>query len=197
MADTPSVGAVRCYTGGGFYSTNFLSCQTGFSHGTAVAEAFHDMAPNATFYLATYITKGDLQAAVQWMVQQGVRVINISQSLEWDGPGDGTSPYSDSPLKAVDAAVAGGAVVTISTGNHGNKAWFGPWQDRNADGRLEFDSSLNDLSCVFADASELVTVELRWQDSWGGATRDLDLELYDWYRGIKVDELRCASRPRG
>lgn len=183
VADMPSVGGARCYTGGGFYTTSFPSCQTGSNHGTAVAESIHDFAPSATYYLANPISNGDVQNAVQWMTQQGVRVINMSLSKNWDGPGDGTSPYADSPLKAVDAAIAGGAMVTISSGNYGKAAWFGPWQDSNADGFLDLASG---RTCLAAFSLEFIAVELRWQDSWGGATRDLDMGLYRFATGTLV-----------
>ena len=188
LADTPSVAGVRCYTAGGSYTetTNPSSCQNASNHGTAVAETLHDVAPAATFYLADIVSPGDFHSAVSWMTQQGVRVINVSLSFDWDGPGDGTSPFADSPLEAVDAAVAGGAVVTISNGNYGTAAWFGPWQDGNADHYLEFRST-DRFACVNAGASATISLELRWQDTCTGASRDLDLELWNDSSKMKVD----------
>ena len=37
----------------------------------------------------------------------------------WSGPGDGTSPYSNSSLRTVDAAVAGGITWVNAAGNFG------------------------------------------------------------------------------
>ena len=188
LADTPSVAGVRCYTAGGSYTetTNPSSCQNASDHGTAVAETLHDVAPAATFYLADIVSPGDFLDAVSWMTQQGVRVINVSLSFDWDGPGDGTSPFSDSPLKAVDTAVAGGALVSLSNGNYGTAAWFGPWQDGNADNYLEFRST-DRFACFDAGASATISLELRWQDTWTGAARDLDLELWNSSTNVKVD----------
>jgi hypothetical protein len=185
-ADAPSLGGVRCYVGGGDYYPTLSYCEADSDHGTAVAEAAHDIAPGATFYIANPYSLGDLHDAVQWMLQQGVRVINMSLAYDWDGPGNGTSPYADSPLKAVDAAVAGGAIVTISSGNYGQAAWFGPWQDADGDQLLDFAVG-EPLTCLTAAAGERVTVEVRWQDVWGGASRDLDLWLYDYYGGMIAD----------
>ena len=42
------------------------------------------------------------------MIEHDVDIINMSMHWSWSGPGDGTSPYSNSPLKSVDTAVTGG-----------------------------------------------------------------------------------------
>jgi subtilisin family serine protease len=97
-SELPAPAAVRCYVYVGVYSTNLADCQTWSSHGTAVAETIIDVAPQATLYLATPLSQLDLQNSVLWMASQGVHVINMSLSWSWDGPGDGTSPYTDSPL---------------------------------------------------------------------------------------------------
>ena len=89
------------------------------SHGTLVAEAVVDIGPEVSLYIATPWSPGDLQTATDWMVSQGVSVIVHSAAYEYDGPGDGTSPFSDSPLRAVDRAVAGGSVWVNSAGNEG------------------------------------------------------------------------------
>ena len=178
-ADAPSLGGIRCYTGWGSYYSTLSYCEVDSNHGTAVAEAAHDMAPGATFYIAKTMTQGDVHAAVQWMLQQGVRVINMSFAYPWDGPGNGTSPFPDSPLKAVDIAVAGGAVVTVSSGNYGESSWFGPWQDWDVDQYLQF-TPQSESTCAYVTLGETMSVELRWDDAWGGATRDLDLELWHW-----------------
>ena len=41
------------------------------------------------------------------MTDHDLDIINHSVGWIWSGPGDGTSPYSNSPLRTVDAAVAG------------------------------------------------------------------------------------------
>ena len=58
------------------------------------------------------------------MTDQGVDVINHSMGWFFDGPGDGTSPYSVSPLKAVDLAVNRGIVWVNSAGNDARTTWF-------------------------------------------------------------------------
>src|SRR5689334_12765399 len=103
-AEVPAPKGVRCYTGVGAFSSNLSACETGEAHGTAVTEAVVDIAPGVEIYLANPISGLDLLATVQWMASQGVKVINYSVGAGYEGPGDGTSPYSDSQLKSVDAA---------------------------------------------------------------------------------------------
>ena len=75
-----------------------------------------DIAPEASLYIAAPLSPGDLQTATDWMVSQGVSVIASGVVFNFDGPGDGTSPFSDSPLKTVDRAVSGGAVWVNASG---------------------------------------------------------------------------------
>ena len=61
-------------------------------HGSAVTEAIYDFAPEATYYIAHVESIGDMAAAADWMIDNGVDVINMSMGASFDGPGDGTSP---------------------------------------------------------------------------------------------------------
>ena len=65
----------------------------GSSHGTVVAESVMDIAPDVTsLYISDPQSPGDLRDAVDWMISEGVSVINHSRTWLFDGPGDGTSP---------------------------------------------------------------------------------------------------------
>ena len=59
-------------------------------HGTEVAQIVHDMAPEAELYLVNFGDELDLDAAVKWLIAQGVHVINHSVGWSNAGPGDGT-----------------------------------------------------------------------------------------------------------
>ena len=78
------------------------------------------------------------------MTTEGVRIINFSQRVIWDGPGDGTSPYSDSPLKAVDSAVSNGALFVAAAGNHGESSNFRSFVDQNGNNFGEFPAGTDD-----------------------------------------------------
>ena len=158
----PNVVA-RCYTDVGAYSSNLADCEaseplpdfnqcpggeSGTVHGTAVAEAVIDIAPDATLYISNPFSRGDLQNTVNWMADEGVQVINYSVGYIYDGPGDGTSPYSESPLNTVDQAVDGDIIWLNASGNSADTTWFGTYSDPDGDGLLGFNSS-NDETLDF------------------------------------------------
>ncbi len=177
--ELPSPVAVRCYTAVGTFSSTLASCETDSVHGSAVAEAVMDVSPNATLYIANPISGGDFQATASWMVSQGVQVINLSAGSTWDGPGDGTSPFSNSLLKAVDTAVAGGILWVNAAGNSALDNWFGGYADANSNGWIEFALNGDEVNGVQLTAGQEFLGQARWQDSWGNAATNLDLYLYD------------------
>ena len=177
----PSTVQARCYTDVGKFTQFLVSCANhilGNDHGTLVAEAVIDIAPEVSLYIATPRSLGDLQTATDWMVSQGVSVIVHSVTHEYEGPGDGTSPFNDSPLRAVDRAVEGGSIWVNSAGNDGQKTWFGPPVNSDGDTWINFNGSDEGID-IKLEAGDEIRVQLRWEDGWGGATRDLDLLVYD------------------
>ena len=189
--ELPSSVQARCYTDAGRFTSNVADCGNailGDNHGTLLAEAVMDIAPEASLYIATVWSLGDLQTATDWMVSQGVSVIASGVVFNFDGPGDGTSPFSDSPLKTVDRAVAGGAIWVNGAGNYGQRTWFGTYSIVNVDGTkyVAFNGSdvFNDIALEVGD---VITVQLRWEDSWSGANRDFDLLIWDFATSTIVD----------
>ena len=180
-AELPANITARCYTGLGTYTSNIEDCDEtgtrgGNIHGTGVAEALLDMAPDAQLYIAQPDSKADLRNTMNWMASQGVQVINFSVGYLFDGPGDGSSPLSISPLNTVDEAVRQGIVWASAAGNSGEDSWYGPFKDSNGDGWHEFQADSTD-PCNSVALGGNVTIQLRWQDDWGNATRDLDLQI--------------------
>ncbi len=176
--ELPSSIIGRCYVDLGSFTANLQHCETRNSHGVAVAESLVDVAPGVTLYIGNPSSKLDFNNTIAWMVEQGVKVINLSAVWPWDGPGDGSSPASDSPLRAVNTAVAGGAVFVTSAGNEGEATWFGGWNDSDGDGLHQFSGPAEDNG-VYLVAGERLRLQLRWQDSWLAAITDLDLSLYN------------------
>ncbi len=176
--ELPAPAGVRCYTELGLFTEDLVDCEGGSAHGTAVAESLVDVAPEATFYLASPRSLGDLQSAVDWMVSQGVSVIVQAETYSLDGPGDGTSPFSISPLRTVDRAVAGGVIWVAPAGNSARGTWFGGLSDADGDGFIDFVEG-DELNRMSLDTGDLIHIDLRWDDRWGGATRDLDLYFTD------------------
>ena len=139
--ELPAKVVGRCYTDIGVFTSNLSACDNDeqSKHGTGVAESLMDIAPEVSLYIANAGTKGDLQSAADWMIAEGVSVINTSLVWTFDGPGDGTSPFSFSPLKAVDRAVDGGVVWVTSAGNDAQGTWFGaprPFSSRTRVGQV-------------------------------------------------------------
>ena len=192
--ELPATDRARCYTDIGRFTTNLADCETGKAddiHGTAVVESLVDIAPQVDLYIGHPVSQGDLQAIADWMVSEGVSVINYSVVWTFDGPGDGTSPYSSSPLRTVDRAVAGGVVWVNGAGNAAESTWFksGSSLTLDSDGLVEF-APLDISNCFVIYPGTSFTAQLRWDDDWGGANRDLDLLLWD----TRIEAFVRASR---
>ena len=121
-------------------SSSLADCEVGSDHGTAVAEAIIDVAPAVELYIANPQSSGDLKTAVDWMVGNGVGVINRSLGNVYEGPGDGTSPFRNSRLSSIDAAVAGGIVFVNSAGNGARNTYYGRFSDPDRNGSHNFTS---------------------------------------------------------
>ena len=181
--ELPSTVQARCYTGLGRFTSNLADCGNaifGDNHGTLVAEAVMDIAPEASLYIATPWSLGDLRTATDWMVSQGVSVIVSSVTYSFDGPGDGTSPFGDSPLKTVDRAVASGATWVSIAGNNAQRTWFGNYSIVTSGSIrfLAFDG-VDIFNGMTLEEGDRITVQLRWEDSWSAANRDLNLFVFD------------------
>ena len=182
--ELPATVRARCYTDLGRFTTDLEDCETGRAddtHGTAVAESLLDIAPQVDLYIGHPVSRGDLQAIADWMVSEGVSVINYSAARPFDGPGDGTSPLSISPLRTVDRAVTGGAVWVNSAGNYARTTWFAraPFLDQDRNGIIEFAPG-DEINGMTLAAGGHITVQLRWDGSWGGARTNLNIGLLNF-----------------
>ena len=202
----------RCYTDIGVFTQDLADCEAvgevtvgipeclddaqrravrSAIHGTIVAESVIDIAPEVSLYIANPMSRADLQAAADWMASEDVSVINQSAGWFFDGPGDGTSPLSASPLNTVDRTVASDMIWVNAAGNSADSTWFGGYSDLDGDGAIGFGSANDEVGTIgFGSPNDEVidilfrecqgyTVQLRWEDSWGGASTDLDLHLYN------------------
>ena len=173
--ELPETVKARCYGTETDDPGGLENCGGG-NHGTLVAESIIDIAPEASLYLAAAWSKGDLADIVDWMISEGVSVINMSLGWTYDGPGDGTSNSSGSPLNTLTRAVNGGIVWINSAGNEADSAWFGTPSDSDGDSVLEFGDFGEQLNLYTGGFNP---VQLRWDGSWGGQTVDIDLYIYD------------------
>ena len=146
--ELPDNVVARCYTSTEEFTSDLADCEAEAQvpatfpsqcidyfdgadpHGTAVAEAVIDIAPDATLYIANPGSWADLKATTEWMAGEGVSVMNHSVGWRFTGPGDGTSNFfTDTPLDTVDQAVARGATWGNAAGNEGQDIWSGPYID--------------------------------------------------------------------
>ena len=179
-SEAPSNITARCYRSIGSASSDIADCEIASSHGTALVETIVDVAPEAALYISNPNSFGDLRASVDWMVAQGVDVINYSAGWTWDGPGDGTSPFMDSPLRSVDAAVDGGIMWASSAGNNAMKTWYAEFSNPDSDDWLNFNAN-DERNDVYLEAGKRFIVQLRWEDRWPYASRDLDMYMFDYW----------------
>jgi len=141
---------------------------TGHTHGTAVAEILHEIAPDAQLHLIKIADEVDLDLAVTYCLNNGIDVIN--HSLGWYNTNfyDGTGTIADIAKRAI----AGGAMWVNAAGNEAESHWEGTFTDNNFD-------SFNDQSLAFHTSSgSQMILYMTWND-WPRASSDYDLYLYD------------------
>lgn len=144
----------------------------GSTHGTAVAEIVHDMAPDAELYLACAPDSMTFASAVSWLTSQNVQVVNASIGFPNTGRGDGTG-VAGSPSAVVRDSRAAGALWVAAAGNQAQLHWAGPAADADADGYVEVNGSAQGNGFTIP-AGGTATVSLRW-DAWPTTRQDLDL----------------------
>lgn len=154
-----------------FRSDNDLSGRT--DHGTRAAEVVHRVAPSADLYLVNFGTLTELSAAVDFLVAERVDIVSFSLGFVHNGPGDGTGPVNE----IVGRGTAGGALWTVAAGNWAQQHWSGAFVDSDSDSVQEFAPGVTQLG-RFYPAGDLIIVSLRWDDRWGAACSDYDLELF-------------------
>ena len=145
----------------------------GTDHGLRAAEIVHDVAPNATLYLVNFGTEAELSVAVDFLIAEQVDVISFSLGFIHAGPGDGTGSVNAIVDRAVDAGIA----WSVASGNWADAHWGGVFDDEDGDSIHEFvrGEQLNGREFL---AGDLVIASLRWENDWGAACDDYDLELF-------------------
>ena len=184
-SDLPDTVIARCVTSSVSHTNNLTDCEVDSKHGTAVAEAVFDIAPEAEFYIANVIYGPDVREATDWMILNGVNVINFSAGeFISQAKGDGTSPFYDSALNAVDDAVNAGIIWVNAAGNSAESIWYGTdYKDTDADGWIEINhdnylSSPVEDNCINLSNDTGILVSMRWDGDWTGPSKDLDVFLY-------------------
>ncbi len=148
------------------------SLDGGSGHGLRAASIVHELAPRAELLLLSFSGTETLAAAVEYAIEEGVDIISFSIGFVHNGPGDGTGPVNE----IVDRAVEAGVLWAAAAGNWARQHWAGPFSDPDGDGVHEF-SPGEPLNGRHYAAGDLISASLRWDDQWGAACSDYDLEL--------------------
>jgi hypothetical protein len=91
-------------------------------HGTAVAAAIHERAPDAELYIVRVFNETlstnleALIAGIEWAIDQGVRLINLSLGT--------ANPANAEPLAGVVERSRRSGSMIISARAHGSRTWF-------------------------------------------------------------------------
>ena len=141
---------------------------SGTSHGTAVAEVIHDIAPDAQLHLIKIADEVDLDLAVTYCLNNGIDIIN--HSLGWYNTNfyDGTGTIPDIARRATN----GGILWVNAAGNEAQSHWEGTFVDSNSDGLLDRTITF------YATSGSSIVLYLTWNE-WPYASTDYDLYLYD------------------
>ena len=149
------------------------SLSGGTDHGQRAAAIVREVAPGAELHLLSFSTLTELSAAVDYAIAEQIDAVSLSVGFIHNGPGDGSG--------AVDAivgrATAAGMVWAVAAGNWAEQHWSGAFVDRDGDLVHEFASG-QQLNGREFRSGDLITASLRWDDAWGAACSDFDLELF-------------------
>lgn len=147
--------------------------EAGTEHGRRAAEVVHSVAPGAELYLVNFETVTELSAAVDYLIAEDVDIVSFSLGYIHNGPGDGTGPVNE----IVSRSVAAGQTWAVASGNWAQQHWRGTFTDQDGDTVHEFADDAEINSHQFT-AGDLITVSVRWDEPWGEACSDYDLELF-------------------
>jgi hypothetical protein len=194
--EVPNVAGTFCRWGG--VRCDVFASPAADIHGVAVAEAIHDMAPQATIYVATVASNEDLKGAIDYFASKKVKIISRSLGGFYDAAGDG----SGTSAKLVNYAVGKGITWFNSAGNSGaynqtysdgSTEWVGgywrqKWRDTNGNGWMDFETVVRDANGVptgaktYSDTMWIYCTpyfRLRWNDWGAGARTDYDIYRFN------------------
>ncbi|HEX6095648.1 MAG TPA: S8 family serine peptidase [Thermoanaerobaculia bacterium] len=161
----------------------------GSEHGTGVAEIVYDVAPDAILYLVNFSNEVELQNAVDWLIQEGVDVINTSWGYPCGGPADGTGFVNELVKRASDAGIA----WVASAGNFAQQHWMGDFHDSNGDTWHNF-SSTEEGNTVYLASGDELRVCVEWDD-WTNRNQDLDLFVWNGSGSVVASSDENQSGP--
>ena len=181
-------------------SYSIQDCEVLTPHGTAVAETVMNIAPDASLYIAS-VNGLALSEIVAWMISEGVTVINHSVIWGSRASGDGIPLFTNSPMAAINQAVAGGAIWINGAGNDARHTWYsdGPTYVSAGNDAYNFVEFLPGeiTQDIHMPEDGYIGPYLRWQeDQWNRASRDLDILVWDYQRKVLIPAGASPQRGR-
>jgi len=167
--------------------------ESGSEHGALAARIIHSIAPRAELYLANFSTVREFADLVAYLVDERVQVVSFSLGFVHNGPGDGTGEVDSIVSKAVDS----GMLWMVAAGNWARQHWAGAFIDRDNNFINDFVPGVEGNGRSYR-AGDLITVSLRWDEPWGVACTDYDLELFgpdDSLVRASRDSQVCSGNP--
>ncbi|NWJ94614.1 MAG: S8 family serine peptidase [Chloroflexi bacterium] len=156
-----------------FRSFGFGGSEGSETHGVAVAEIVHSLAPEASLFLAPIENEIGFAQAVDWLLENKVQIIQVS--LGWAGlfQGDGSSKMA----QQLERARRQGALPVVSVGNYG-QSHYTAQLNAEANGIQHFGPNQR-LTLKLTATSSSAWVSLRWNEKWEQPQTNLDLYLLD------------------
>ncbi len=179
-AELPAPAGERCASGP---SDCLSAAASGSSHGASVAEAVHDVAPDAALYLTRATTPGELAASADWMIANDIDIANVSLTFPWDGAPNGDSPSENAVSRSVAKATRAGVLWVNAAGNGAVSSWSAAYADADSDNLIEFATG-DETNAVNIETAGVYTFEMRWEDVWRASNRDMDLFLVDTLNNV-------------
>ncbi len=145
--------------------------------GRAMAELVYDIAPGATLLFATGTVGGAAgkAAAIRALADAGANVI-VDDIFYMSEPF-----FQDGVIaRAVDEVAARGVAYFASAGNRARQSWEAATPQIDGAGLVDFDpgpgvDTIQTIRSV--PDGDTLKVALQWNEPWGGATTNLDVEL--------------------
>ncbi|MFN2562226.1 MAG: S8 family serine peptidase [Jatrophihabitans sp.] len=155
------------------------------SHGTAVAEIVHQMAPDATLHLYCVDDSVGVNQVVTDELALPVHdsIVSCSLGFPGDGRGDGTGA-SGSVAAAVRKARQAGILWVEAAGNSASDHWGGTLADADADGLVDLDGSADEVDGVLVAGTNLAgpsggqaDLHVQW-DQWPASSAPLSIAAF-------------------
>ena len=158
------------------------------SHGLACAEVVQAIAPGVELHLVRVNGLTALENATAWAVREDIDLVSMSMSFFSESFYDGTGSIND----AVDTLVDAGILLVSSAGNYARQHRAEHFEDRDINGRHEFEGGSEFLPVYLPKGT--TRVSLTWDEYQQCGATDLDAYIYDEEGFLVGRSTRAQSR---